>query len=63
MTTAGIAIDAIATVGFPIVAFILMYRMARDTIKENTEAVRDLRGEMQQIHRQRERRADGGKNT
>lgn len=40
------AISAISTVGFPIVAFILMYRFATETVKENTEAIRELRTEM-----------------
>lgn len=32
----------ISTVGFPIVAFLLMYRMADKTIKENTKALKEL---------------------
>lgn len=37
-----IAVDFINTVGFPIAAFLLMYRMANDTIRENTEALQEL---------------------
>lgn len=32
----------ISNVGFPIAAFLLMYRLATETIKENTRAVQDL---------------------
>lgn len=39
----------ISTVGFPIVAFVLMYRMARQTIKENTEALAELQKEIRQM--------------
>lgn len=44
--------QAISTVGFPIVAFLLMYRMARETIKENTEAVNELRQELTRLREQ-----------
>lgn len=39
--------QAISTVGFPIVAYLLMYRFARNTVKENTAAIRELRSEIQ----------------
>lgn len=32
--------------GFPIVAFFLMYRMANNTIKENSQALRELTKEI-----------------
>lgn len=32
----------VSNVGFPIAAFLLMYRLATQTIKENTRAVQDL---------------------
>lgn len=32
----------ISNVGFPIAAFLLMYRMATKTIEENTRALQDL---------------------
>jgi len=32
----------ISTVGFPIVAFLLMYRLVDKTIKENTSAIKAL---------------------
>jgi len=38
--------NLISNVGFPITAFLLMYRMARQTIKENTEALQELRTEI-----------------
>lgn len=37
----------VSTVGFPIVAFLLMYRMARDTIQENTRALNQLEKRLQ----------------
>jgi hypothetical protein len=36
-------IASIGTVGFPIVAFFLMYQMTNDTIRKNTEAIQELR--------------------
>lgn len=39
-------IDAIQVVGFPIVAFILMYIMANRTIKENSSAINELVNEL-----------------
>lgn len=35
-------LQATSTVGFPIVAFVLMYRFAKETVRENTKAIRDL---------------------
>jgi hypothetical protein len=35
-------IGLISNVGFPAFAFILMYKMATDTIKENTSAINKL---------------------
>ena len=35
-------IEAINTVGFPIVAFLLMYYQSTKTIKENTRTLREL---------------------
>ena len=34
--------NMITTLGFPIVAFLLMYRFATATIKENTVAIKEL---------------------
>ena len=45
----------IGSVGFPIVAFLLMFQLARSTIKENTTALRGLRLEME---KQRSNRLD-----
>lgn len=42
-------ISAVSNVGFPIAAFVLMWRLARDTIKENTEAIQSLSSEMQRL--------------
>ena len=36
-------LPAISSVGFPIVAFFLMYQMCKDTIAKNTDALADLR--------------------
>ena len=35
-------LTAISTVGFPIVAFLLMYWQSTKTIKENTKAITEL---------------------
>jgi len=35
-------LQAISTVGFPIVAFLLMFYQTSVTIKENTKAIREL---------------------
>jgi uncharacterized membrane protein len=50
MTTEQAVVSAISNVGFPIVAFLLMYRMSRETIKENTEALQNLKGEIKRSH-------------
>jgi len=39
-------VGLISNVGFPIAAFVMMYRLARNTIKENTEALQDLKMEV-----------------
>jgi hypothetical protein len=36
-------VNMIANVGFPIAAFVMMYRLATSTIRENTEALQELR--------------------
>jgi len=38
-----ILISAISTVGFPIVAFYLMYQLTKDTIQKNTDALQELK--------------------
>lgn len=43
--TAGLT-EFVSNVGFPIVAFVLMYRMSRQTIKENTEAIQKMNNEI-----------------
>lgn len=34
--------NAIGTLGFPIIAFLLMYKMSCETIKENTTALNEI---------------------
>lgn len=34
---------AISSVGFPIVAFYLMYNLTKETIQKNTEAIQELK--------------------
>jgi len=36
-------LPAISSVGFPIVAFFLMYQMCKDTISKNTDALAELK--------------------
>ena len=38
-----VLLPAIASVGFPIVAFFLMYQMCKDTISKNTDALAELK--------------------
>ena len=39
-------IQLISNVGFPICAFLLMYKQSNDVIKENTIAIADLKNEI-----------------
>ena len=39
-------IQLISNVGFPICAFLLMYNQSNTIIKENTQAITDLRNEI-----------------
>lgn len=39
----------ISNVGFPIAAFMLMYRLVNKTIAENTQALRDLQDKIEQL--------------
>ena len=39
-------IQLISNVGFPICAFLLMYKQSNDVIKENTIAIAELRSEI-----------------
>lgn len=43
-------LQLINSVGFPIVAFLLMYHLTKTTIKENTQALQDLRETIIQMH-------------
>ena len=43
-----LTLAAISSVGFPIVAFFLMWKLTTSTIKENTMAVRELVNEIRQ---------------
>ena len=42
-------ISIISNVGFPICAFLLMYKQSNDVIKENTQAIAELRNEIAKI--------------
>ena len=42
-------LPAISTVGFPIVAYLLMWKLAKDTIREQTAATKDLKSEVNQM--------------
>lgn len=57
---------AISTVGFPIVAFLLMYKMVNGCIRDNTEAIKEntkLMTEVltlvESVRKLREREIDG----
>lgn len=39
-------IQLVSDVGFPICAFLLMYKQSNDVIKENTKAIADLKNEI-----------------
>lgn len=39
-------INLISNVGFPICAFLLMYKQSNTTIKENTKALTELKNEL-----------------
>lgn len=39
-------IQLISNVGFPICAFLLMYKQSNDVIKENTRAIAELKTEI-----------------
>jgi hypothetical protein len=43
-------INGVSTVGFPAVAYMLMYRFAKETIKENTAAIRELQTEVANLN-------------
>ena len=42
-------LSAISTIGFPIVAFYLMYRMINEQIRENTKAINNNTNLMTQL--------------
>jgi len=42
-------LQAISTVGFPIVAFFAMYKLSADTIQKNTDAVNELKEAIKEI--------------
>ncbi len=43
MTFDGLIVQLVSNVGFPIVAFLLMYRLTSTTIKENTASIIELK--------------------
>lgn len=42
-------IQLISNVGFPICAFLLMYKQSNDVIKENTVAIAELKSEIAKL--------------
>ena len=44
-----VIIQLISNVGFPICAFLLMYKQSNDVIKENTIAISELKTEINKI--------------
>ena len=42
-------IQLISNVGFPICAFLLMYKQSNDVIKENTIAIAELKNEISKM--------------
>lgn len=40
-------VTAVNQMGFPIVAYLLIYRLSKKTIEENTLAVRDMQAELE----------------
>ena len=42
-------IQIISNVGFPICAFLLMYKQSNDVIKENTIAIAELKNEISKM--------------
>lgn len=44
-----VVIQLISNVGFPICAFLLMYKQSNDVIKENTIAISELKTEITKI--------------
>ena len=41
-----VIIQLISNVGFPICAFLLMYKQSNDVIRENTKAIAELKNEI-----------------
>lgn len=39
----------VSNLGFPILAYLLMYRMARETIQENTQTLSELQTEIKKL--------------
>lgn len=51
MSDPNLWLTAVSTVGFPIVAFLLMFWFATKVIRDNTEALRDLEGAIELLMR------------
>lgn len=47
-------VNIISNVGFPIFAFLLMYKQSNGVIKENTKAILDLKTEITKSKEQKE---------
>lgn len=45
-------IQLISNVGFPICAFLLMYKQSNDVIKENTVAIAELKAEIAKMKKE-----------
>ena len=42
-------LTAVSTVGFPIVAFFMMYKLNSDVISKNTEALQEIKESLREI--------------
>jgi len=51
MTDPSCLVSTISTVGFPIVAYLLIFWLLTRVIKENTEAIKDLEGTIELLMR------------
>lgn len=47
-----VVIQLISNVGFPICAFLLMYKQSNDVIKENTVAIAELKAEIAKMKKE-----------
>jgi hypothetical protein len=52
-------IALLSNVGFPVVAYLLMYRMVTSTLQENTKAIATMSQVLQELRSALERRGEG----